>query len=233
MMNYILQIKAFQEFVQDKSLSAGQIALWYALMYINNRCNWEEWFTVANRSLESNSGISRQGIVKARNCLKQYGLIDFRSNGTKATSYRITVLYSVQAGIQDSVQNGIQSSIQIGVPNGSTLNKHKLKQDINNPPKSPQGEECAKKNDWEETFNRFWEAYPKKAGKGNCEKWFKSHKPNLDLLEEMLAAIRRQKQSDQWQRDNGKYIPYPHTWLNGKRWEDEQTNEGGGWNVLA
>lgn len=102
-----------------------------------------------------------------------------------------------------------------------------------NPPKSPQGEEYAKNNDWEETFNRFWEAYPKKAGKGNCEKWFKSHKPNLDLLEEMLAAIRRQKQSEQWQRDDGKYIPFPYTWLNGKRWEDEPTNEGGGWNVLA
>ena len=74
-MNYIEEILAFQELAQDKSLSAGQIALWYALMYINNRCQWEQWFTVANRSLESNCGLSRQGITKSRNVLKQLGII--------------------------------------------------------------------------------------------------------------------------------------------------------------
>lgn len=111
MKNYIAEIKAFHEFVQDKQLSTGQIALWYALMYINNRCNWAEWFTVANLSLELNTGLSRQGIVKARDVLKQMGVIDFRSNGTKATSYK---LLTMSKSVQDSLQDGVQGSLQFG-----------------------------------------------------------------------------------------------------------------------
>jgi hypothetical protein len=30
-----------------------------------------------------------------------------------------------------------------------------------------------------------------------------------------------QRQSAQWQRDDGQFIPHPSTWLNGRRWEDE------------
>ena len=29
------------------------------------------------------------------------------------------------------------------------------------------------------------------------------------------------KELDDWKKQNGKYIPYPSTWLNQKRWEDE------------
>lgn len=37
----------------------------------------------------------------------------------------------------------------------------------------------------------------------------------------MLNAIETAKQSRQWNKDNGQYIPNPATWLNQKRWEDE------------
>ena len=36
-----------------------------------------------------------------------------------------------------------------------------------------------------------------------------------------MDGLRRQKDSVQWQRDGGKYIPHPSTWLNQRRWEDE------------
>lgn len=136
-MNYISEILAFQGFAQDKSLSSGQIALWYALMYINNRSQWQEWFTVANKSLESNSGLSRQGIAKARNALKQLGLIDFKPRGTKATAYKmITTSESSQDSCQDSCQDGCQDGCQVGCQvgcqDGSTLNKqNKTKQNKN------------------------------------------------------------------------------------------------------
>ena len=34
-------------------------------------------------------------------------------------------------------------------------------------------------------------------------------------------ALEAQKASFDWQKENGRYIPLPATWLNGKRWEDE------------
>jgi hypothetical protein len=37
----------------------------------------------------------------------------------------------------------------------------------------------------------------------------------------MLSAVEAQKQTDQWTKDGGQYIPHPSTWLNQGRWEDE------------
>ena len=130
-MNYITEILAFNDLIQVKRFSAGQIALWYALMYINNICGWEEWFTVTNLTLQLQTGLSRDGINKSRNVLKQYGLIDFRPNSTKATSYKLnTMSKSSQVSIQDSSQVSIQDSSQVSSQVGSALNK--LNETINN-----------------------------------------------------------------------------------------------------
>lgn len=67
-------------------------------------------------------------------------------------------------------------------------------------------------------FNRFWSAYPKKKSKADAEKAFKKVKVPVEVL---LNAIEKQKKSADWIKNNGQYIPYPATWLNGKRWEDE------------
>lgn len=123
-MNYIAEIKAFYDLVQVKQLSQGQIALWHALMYINNKCAWIEWFSVPNITLELNTGLSRSGIAKARNALKQYGLIDFKQNSTKATTYKMfTMLKSEQVSNQVGVQVGNQVSKQDSNQIGGTLNK--------------------------------------------------------------------------------------------------------------
>lgn len=68
-------------------------------------------------------------------------------------------------------------------------------------------------------FNRFWQAYPRKVGKGSAQKVFDRLQVDRPLLEEMLCKIDQAKRSRQWQ--DMQYIPYPATWLNGRRWEDE------------
>lgn len=70
-------------------------------------------------------------------------------------------------------------------------------------------------------FLNFWKAYPKKVGKGAAWKSWKAKTGTRPALAELVNAIVRQSQSDQWQRDNGQYIPNPATWLNQERWEDE------------
>lgn len=70
-------------------------------------------------------------------------------------------------------------------------------------------------------FDEFWNAYPRKVGKGAAEQTFKKYKPSDELLKIVLTAIDEQKHSEQWRKDSGKYIPNPATWLNQKRWEDE------------
>ena len=70
-------------------------------------------------------------------------------------------------------------------------------------------------------FDLFWAAYPKRTGKDLARASFAKRKVTSTLLEEMLAAIAKQKNTDQWKKDNGQYIPAPATWLNQGRWQDE------------
>ena len=80
-----------------------------------------------------------------------------------------------------------------------------------------------------EAFNRFWSVYPKKVGKKDARRAFHkamnekgggqgSARPTADA---MIEAVERQKRSEQWTKEGGRYIPNPATWLNQGRWEDE------------
>lgn len=73
----------------------------------------------------------------------------------------------------------------------------------------------------QERFDRFWRAYPRHTAKQNALKAFSKINPDEDMLAQMLAALERQKQSDQWTRDGGAFVPHPATWLNQERWTDE------------
>jgi len=70
-------------------------------------------------------------------------------------------------------------------------------------------------------FEQFWKAYPKKVSKQKCIKWFEKNKPNEQELKIMLNQLERFKQTKDWQKENGQFIPYPDTWLRNRRWEDE------------
>ena len=94
------------------------------------------------------------------------------------------------------------------------ITKEFITKDI--PPISPKG-----KTDCSDLFNKFWTAYPKHIAKQSAVKAFEKLKPDEKLLEAMLKAIARQKESKQWEKDGGAFIPYPATWLNQRRWEDE------------
>jgi len=70
-------------------------------------------------------------------------------------------------------------------------------------------------------FARFWEAYPKHVSRQEAEREFEQINPDEALLERMLTAIEQWKKTAQWGENGGRFIPYPATWLNQRRWEDE------------
>lgn len=74
--------------------------------------------------------------------------------------------------------------------------------------------------DQEEKFNRFYSAYPKKVAKQEAIKAWMNISPENGLYEKIITALEVQKESRDWIRDDGQYIPNPATWLNGKRWDD-------------
>ena len=70
-------------------------------------------------------------------------------------------------------------------------------------------------------FEQFWNAYPKRRGKAQAEKAWKKLNPSPELQQHILETVAVQRTADDWQRDGGQFIPYPASWLNGRRWEDE------------
>lgn len=75
-------------------------------------------------------------------------------------------------------------------------------------------------------FARFWAVYPRKEAKQTALKAFTKINPDESLLETILSAVERFKNSAQWQEDGGQFIPHPSTFLNQRRWEDEPPKGG-------
>ena len=70
-----------------------------------------------------------------------------------------------------------------------------------------------------ENFGAFWDLYPRKVGKAKATALWSKSTP-----EERTSAIkglRLWRQAEQWQREDGKYVPYASTFLQQRRWEDE------------
>jgi uncharacterized protein YdaU (DUF1376 family) len=67
-------------------------------------------------------------------------------------------------------------------------------------------------------FKSFWEAYPKKVGKGFAAKAWEKHKPDLD---QVLNALAWQTVQPNWTKNGGQYVPNPATYINQQRWQDE------------
>ena len=70
-------------------------------------------------------------------------------------------------------------------------------------------------------FAAFWKTYPKKVGKDAAEKVW-ARKVKADDVQAVMDALDKQRSSEQWNQDGGRFIPHPSTWLNQGRWKDEE-----------
>ena len=77
----------------------------------------------------------------------------------------------------------------------------------------------ARKNALDDGFHEFWNVYPKKIGKADAEKKWINKKPNID---QVMIALTWQIASDQWNKNDGEFIPNPSTYINQERWNDEK-----------
>ena len=115
---------------------------------------------------------------------------------------------------------------------GNKANESELKQNKANESKMPnirhktQDKDKDKDKDKDNSaspFESFWAAYPRKVGKQAAKKAFSKVSVPVKTL---IDAVNSQKNSEQWRKDNGQYIPNPATWLNQGRWDDVLTEAG-------
>jgi hypothetical protein len=108
--------------------------------------------------------------------------------------------------------------------------ENEINQQINQPltsnqPATNHKQECKelKKKEYTSEFLEFYTAYPKHKARDDAYKAWRSLNGTRPPLAEILSAIEKQKESDDWKKDNGKWIPFPATWLRAGRWDDETT----------
>ncbi|WP_295234972.1 hypothetical protein [Veillonella sp.] len=108
-MRYLDEVNAFWDWIlTNPDVSTAARVLWFALMHFNNKSGWKREFNVSMSSLELSTGLSKSGVVRARNVLKQCGLISYRvRSGRQSTIYSINYF-----ACHRETQNGTQTDTQ-------------------------------------------------------------------------------------------------------------------------
>jgi hypothetical protein len=106
-------------------------------------------------------------------------------------------------------ENSELANSDITEPN-TVITKGKVKVKVKNP------------KDYSEEFLAFWELYPNKKSKAEAFKAWQKHGCSK-LNGQIAVALAWQGKTDDWTKENGKYVPMASTYLNKKRWEDEPT----------
>lgn len=74
-------------------------------------------------------------------------------------------------------------------------------------------------------FDEFYSEYPKKRGKKDALKAFLKLRPDDELHLTIIQNVKAWKQTEDWQKDKGQFIPLPATFIRGERWKDELPKE--------
>ena len=90
------------------------------------------------------------------------------------------------------------------VPAGKKRKPRKPKVDLSNDP----------------GFLSFWDAYPKKLSKLDAMNAWAKLMPSNDVARRIISDVEAKRISPDWLKDGGQFIPYPASYLNGRRWED-------------
>lgn len=131
-MNYLKEILTFENWIEYNSgINKSDIRLWYTLMCIANKFAWKE-FTISISVLIFKSKLSKSDIYRARNKLKQLGLIDFKERkGNQCTIYKVNSIVSlfgtqIETGIDTVDDTEVETSCATpNATNPGNINKTK------------------------------------------------------------------------------------------------------------
>lgn len=173
------------------------------------------------RGLAKKTGLAKETISKTLAELEQAGYLKRKpqrhgEGGRFAgAEYILTDVAGQFEGEKDAPCPSLPCTVEPCPVNSPQQNNIIQTNILNTPYSPPQGDGAV------DLFERFWAAYPYKKAKEKARRAWNRLKPDLELCRKMADALELDKQSAAWQKENGRFIPYPASWLNGRRWEDE------------
>ena len=185
----------------------------------------EDWISLFQ--FQEMTGLKKPNIIRAIKKLLSKGII-IKKDNAKPSIIKKDNAYGASYGFQKDYSKWRALSKKITQPSSVIKNDNRaLSKMIPTKESSITKENKKEKSTLEESFKIFYQAYPRKdAKKKALDIWF-AIKPSPETLEKMLSKIEYQKTTPQWTKDGGDFIPYPTTWLNGRRWEDEGVEVNG------
>lgn len=213
-------------------LSLNEYAVLIETYYLSHNNKFGGWCVKSRQNMADTLDLTKDTIQRAINVLESKKLIE-KNPDTKfirtsdrfnsVLAERNSYAFSVKTEHEDlqtmsSMENhtvaaksvrGVTEN-QSGVAAKSVTNIYIKDNILNKTPIVPKGQ-------WEE----FWSKYPKRVKKQNSIRAW-----NRLSDEERSAALRALDSfliSPDWIKDEGRYIPHPTSWINGKRWEDTPT----------
>ncbi len=74
-------------------------------------------------------------------------------------------------------------------------------------------------------FDDFWACYPKKKSKESARKAFMKliRNKSAPTIERLIESVKEHMKTPDWEKQDGQFIPYPATYLNGGMYDDEIT----------
>ena len=182
-------------------------------------------FIIGRHAATKETGLSEKQYRTAINHLENENCIK-RANHS-ANQFSIITIVNWPTYQSNGTDTG-QPKGQAGANQGPT--KGQPRATDKNDKKEEEGEEeeetsSAKADNACPGFDRFWKAWPKhfrKTGKTKCQAIWK--RQGLEArTEQVLLAVKQDKGSPKWEEDGGQYVPMPSTWLNGCRWDRDET----------
>ena len=190
--------------------------LFYA--QVSRRTNRLGYCWASNRTLSDELNVGERTISRYVSELENAGFITTEMVGIDDRKRRrerhirlaVPAPFDVAKNGEIKVAKNGESNV---AKNGDTIKVNNKSNKIT-PYSPPQGDAGG------ELFDRFWALYPKKRNKPAALRAWRRLNPTAALCMTMSRALKRQMASEEWQKDGGRYVPYPASWLNGARWED-------------
>lgn len=134
--------------------------------------------------------------------------------GQKQTNASKSKQMQTNEGDKDKEKVKVEDNVEVNVEEEDKDNTDCIKPSLSSLPEDQERESL--KN----TFNAFWDLYPKKSGKTSAFRIWQTIRPDKDLFEKIMSALNKAVVSDEWIREDGRYVPRPARWLSEHRWED-------------
>lgn len=180
----------------------------------------ESWI-IREKHVREHFGIGRDKYQKAMKSLRDLGLVDTvirKGDDGRIQDRELTVFRSF-SGAADSRKNRQPENPATGktghLENTDLLEKTQKRENTQGELLSGKGSEASAKPEQDDGFDQFWSIYPRRVAKPRAQTAWR----NLSKADRKAVMIILSR--DPYGDTESRFIPYPTTYLNQRRWEDQ------------